>query len=281
MGLRSHVSGAKATAPATEAPVASVKEENTKEKAAAMADVAVEQESNGNLGIKSDKIAFVCPLGDPSRPDITTYTDPVTKEQKKRSDPTIVGYVFKALEDMEVPDCGLGDDFKTNRMSYVDPMKKKAVKAGEEFNVTPFEVGMLLSPEEYNAKATGGDMKVMLTYAFAAKKTASGEIQKTSGTTKVPNVTVKAMEKNESIKNVKMREVLTVTTSMNENGQKRMTRTINPGYEKYDVLCKTAPRRTGAGTRAGVAKAAERNKGAAGFMAALKEIEAKKAAQKA
>lgn len=277
MGLRSHVSGAKATAPATEAPVASVKEENTKEKAAAMSSVAVEQPSNGNLGIKSDKIAFVCPLGDPSRPDITAYTDPVTKEQKKRSDPTIVGYVFKALEDMEVPDCGLGDDFKTNRMSYVNPAGKKAVKAGEEFDVTPFEVGMLLSPEEYNAKATGGDMKVMLTYAFAAKKTASGEIQKTSAGTKVPNVTVKAMEKNESIKNVKMREVLTVTTTMNENGQKRMTRTINPGYEKYAVLCKTAPRRASAGTRDGAVKKAERNRGAQGFMEAIQKITAKKA----
>ena len=48
MGLRSHVSGAKATAPATEAPVASVKEENTKEKAAATQDRA--REGQGLFG---------------------------------------------------------------------------------------------------------------------------------------------------------------------------------------------------------------------------------------
>ena len=55
----------------------------------------------GELGSKSDKIVLVAPLGDPSREDVTPRT--VNGIEEKIITSTIVGYLFKALEPMDVP----------------------------------------------------------------------------------------------------------------------------------------------------------------------------------
>lgn len=279
MPLKSH-SSAPAPAPAVETAPVSKKEENTKAKAAVVAETDVtENMDNSIIGSKSDKIAFVCALGDPSQPDVTNYIDANTKEPKKRTDPTIVGYVFKALEDMEIPDCGTNDDFKSNRMSYANIDGKRAVKAGEEFNMTPFETGMLLSPPEFNARATGGEIPVSVAYSTLAKRNAKGQLQKVqSAEGQIPSVALRAIGKAMSIKDIKMREVLTFTVEKLPNGQIRRHRTLNPGYDNWAPLCKETPRRTSSAAGGAAAQKIQRNRGAVAFMETAKK---KAMAQKA
>lgn len=273
MPLKSHSSApAPAPAPAAETASLSKKEENTKAKAAVVANTEVtENVDESILGSKSDKLAFVCALGDPSQPDVTNYIDPNTKQPTQRTDPTIVGYVFKALEDMEIPDCDTKDDFKTNRMSYVNIDGKKSVKAGTEFNMTPFETGMLLSPPQFNAKATGGEISVTAAYSTLAKRNAKGQLQKVqSAEGQIPSVALRAVGKSMSIKDIKMRHVLTCTTEKLPNGQERKHRVLNPGYEKWAPLCKETQRRTSSAAGGASASKIQRNRGAAAFMEAAK-----------
>lgn len=173
---------------------------------------------------------------------------------------------------MEIPDCKTGDDFKSNRMSYVDPNGKRAVKAGEEFNLTPFETGMLLSLPEYNARATGGEVQVSVAYTSTAKKNAKGQLQTVSNGDKIPSVALRAIGKSQSIKDIKMRHVLEFTVEKLQNGQTRKKRVLNPGYENWEPLCKEAPRRVSTGsTGSGASQKAARNQGAASFLAIVKK----------
>ena len=119
--------------------------ETTKKATAAAVAAEATPVDVSEIGKKSGTIAFVAPLGDPSHAD-NTYTKGANGENIKATTAYIVGYRFKALEDMTVPECGLDKDATKNLMSYVDPNGTRQVKAGEEFNLTRFEVGMLLSP---------------------------------------------------------------------------------------------------------------------------------------
>lgn len=225
-----------------------VKTESEVAAATESATIPVQKPNQDLLESKSNTVAFVAALGDPSREDVTPEN--LEKGIKRRVDPTIVGFAFKALEDMEVPDCGTPKDLKTNNMAYVDVAGKKAVKAGEVFYLTRFETGLMLSPEEFNGKATGGEMPVGCTYTAKRKTTKTGVPIAASSASLVPTVSLRPLKPGMSIKDIKMIDVLTFTKETRENGQDRKNRTINPGFEKWQSLCETAPRAVsvGAGT---------------------------------
>lgn len=251
------------------APVAAEKKiELEKATAAAMADIPVQQIDETLLGSKSDTVAFVAALGDPSDPDTTTVTD-VGGQKDVRTVPRIVGYRFKALVDMEVPDCGTEDDLKSNKMSFVAAKKnnRRPVKAGETFDLTRFETGMLLSPIEFNGKATGGDKPVQAVYQMSKKTAADGSIAKVSAATALPTVSLRAVTG--SIMDYEMINVLNFTTEeiKNDEGKvvsKRKHRTILPGFEKWAPLCNVAQRR--ATSVAAKSPAAKRLSGADVFL---------------
>ena len=264
------------TSPA-EAP--QTKEEVKKEAEAAVveAKASASLEVPANRGTLSDKIAFVCCLGDPSRRDITP-ANPAKPGSQERQDPTIVGYRFKALVDMEVPDVQPGEDFQglKNPMSYSgDVTKKRQVKAGETFDLTRFETGVLVSSEEVNAKIFGNeDLKVIASYVVSKKATGTGSVVK--ATTALPTVTLRSVDNGKSVKDVPFVNVLTFesipTGNKTKNGKPmvKKARKIIPGFEKWSKLCEEAVRvSSGSTAGASAANSNARNKGALLFLQAL------------
>lgn len=229
------------------------------------AQVTAEQEvqeagAANNLGSMSDKLKLVCPLGDPSNPDTTN------ENGVKKVTSTIVGYRFVADVDLEVPDVEVGDDFKKNLMSFKgDPNKTRHVPAGTEFDLTRFETGMLISRDEFNGKALGGDKPVVCSYNTSTKKGSTGTVMTTSGATSIPSISLRAANQGQSIKDFPITDVLDYTTTKGENNTIRKIRTIKPGFEKFAALCVTAVRTPGQGGSS-VVKANVRNKGAETFL---------------
>lgn len=240
----------------------------TTEKAEATAKIMAEAQASApdvnteKLGSMSDKVEFIAPLGDPSHPD-TTKDD----AGNVVTTPYIVGYRLKALVDLTVPECGLGDDAKKNLMSFKDKNGTKQVKAGEEFDLTRFETGMLLAPEEFNGRITGGGKSYYATFQNLAKKDKSGKVSLTGASTDIPTVALK-VDGAGSIKDQRILEVLSYTTEELENGTKRKHRTINKGFEKWAPLCVAQAPRVSQSS----APKNTRNQGARAFL----EIVAKK-----
>ena len=103
-------------------------------------------------GSKSDMVAFVAALGNPARKQ--------DRVEGNKSIPCyeVVGYKFKALEDMTVPFIPLksADPFNVGEES------ERQVKAGETFHLTIYETAMLISKIEYAGKFSGeGDAVVL------------------------------------------------------------------------------------------------------------------------
>lgn len=220
------------TAPVAEA-VADVR---VKEKAKAEAVAPTYDESK--LGSMSGAVEFVAPLGDPSHPDTTT-----DKEGNKTITPFIVGYRFKALQDIEVPECGLDKDARKNLMSYIPEQKnnKKAVKAGETFDLTRFEAALLLASVEFNGAISGGDKTFIGVYQTKTMNSKKGTVGTTSAATALPTFVLKAAGAG-SIKDYEIIKVLTfVSETVNKdkdgNPITRKKRTIVPGFEKWEPLC--------------------------------------------
>lgn len=194
------------------------------------------------FGSKSDTIAFVAPLGDPSHPDTTKDKDGNTSVT-----PYIVGYRFKALADIEVPECGLDEDARKNLMSFKDKNGKKVVKAGETFDLTRFETGLLLAAPEFNGRLTGEGKTFTAVYQSNAVTSKNGTLGTSSASTEIPTVALKA--ESGSIKDYKIIEVLTYesrTIKMGSNGKPvtRKDRKIIPGFEKWEPLCIVQATRT-------------------------------------
>lgn len=225
-----------------------------KAKAEAEAMVNAEPIAQDGLGAKSGAIEFIAPLGDPSKPDITI--DPKTKE--KTTTHFIVGYRFKALEDLVVPECGLGDDARKNLMSFADKNGTKAVKAGDEFDLTRFETGLLLAPAEYNGRISGGGK--CFTVVYGSLKSRDNIVT----TDEIPTVSLRA--ESGSIKDYNFIDVLTADPETNNEGKViRKHRTIVPGFEKWAPLCKETIRAPKVGGGATSPKAT-RNKAAEAFL---------------
>jgi hypothetical protein len=242
-----------------------VKEENVATEAPATNEAPATQD-NSQIGIDSDKLVFLNPLTDPSQPD-TNYEKDENGNAKKVVSGTIVGYRLQATIDLDVPDVGLGADAKSNSMSF-DATKIENVKhvpAGTPFDVTKFEAGLLLSQERFNAQITGGDKPMVCAYTSVAKKGASGAVVSTGANT-VPTISLRAVNKGESIRNYKSIDVLTFTTTTDPtSGLVRKNRTIVAGFEKWDPLTKVQQRvSTGGSATEPVNK---RNKGAEAFLA--------------
>lgn len=252
------------SAPATNAaPAAAPKSADASPKtnidAATEAAAPINTPVNPNLGKKSDTLEFVCALGDPSRDDVTNRV--VNGKQVSDTSATIVGYRFKSKEDITIPDCGTQDDLKTNPMSFKDIDGVKQVKAGETFDLTRFETAMLLSGEDYNARATGGSLQVVACYVTKGNsKKGKGTVAKATADA-WPTLSLKGI--NGSVKDVKMVNVLSFTAEKRPNGTTRKIRTIVPGFEKWAPLCKEAVRKPGASS---ASNANMRNKGAESFM---------------
>lgn len=212
------------------------------------------------LGKYADKLILVAPLGDPSNPDVTN------ENGVKKTTSTIVGYRFKAEIDLEVPDVEPGDDFKKNLMSFKgDTGKTRHVPAGTEFDLTRFETGMLISRDEFNGKALGGDKPVVCSYNTSQKKGSTGAVITASSAASIPSISLRTANAGVSIKDFPIIDVLTCQTVPTENGIPRKERTIVPGFEKFAPLCAKAVRTPGAGASA-LGKANVRNKGAETFL---------------
>lgn len=230
-------------------PEVNAQEEIAKETAAAAVAAPEAAAPAGELGIKSDKIVLVAPLGDPSREDVTPRT--VNGVEEKIVTSTIVGYLFKALEDMDVPECGLGDDARKNPMSYKEIGAMKHVAAGETFALTRFETGILLSQPQYNARITGEGKEFAVVYQKAtnAPKGADGSAAKVD-TGRLPTVSLRGLN-NTSIKDLKMVDVLTfrreqTTDSQGKPRNQIVDRKVVAGYEKWEPLCRQAVRKAAA-----------------------------------
>lgn len=251
------------------AKASEAKDVKAKSAAVVEAEAAVVPSTSENVGSMSDQLCFVAALGDPSQDDIT-YIDKGDGTKDKKVDPVIVGYRFTAKCDLEVPDVAPGDDLKKNLMSYApdaDLSKTRTVKAGETFDLTKFETGALISREEFNARALGGEIQVGCSYANVNKKDSSGAIATVTAATALPSIALRAIGSGTSIKDVAIIPVLKYTTEKDPNTNvTRKIRTIIPGFEKWSPLCKvqTARRSGGAGSSANSANV--RNKNAQTFL---------------
>lgn len=224
------------------------------------------------FGQMSEMIAFEACLGDPSKPDKTG----------DRVDPTIVGYRFKALADVEIPQVKPGANFKSDLMSFDEEDLRAGrtlkVKKGETFDLTKFETGLLMSAEGYNGRILGGKTPVTCTYTVNKVKDSAGKLISSAAATAVPPVSLRA--NSGTIKDAGFINVLTFTKTKNEKGTNTISRSIVKGFEKFEALCKEAVRTPRAGGSATAANAAEehktkRNDGALAF---LQIVESKKKA---
>lgn len=113
-------------------------------------------------GSKSDKVAFVCALGDPSRKQ--------ARVEKKASVPSyvVVGYKFRALEAMTVPKAPLKEGGK-NPLD-VEEATERQVGAGEEFHLNLVETAMLISRVEYAGRFSGEGTQVALSVKVSAER---------------------------------------------------------------------------------------------------------------
>lgn len=172
MGLTNVVKEAEqknnATAPATAptAPAKGVKAktetqslyEEFKEKGRAIRD-AKSAEEKALEGSKSDKVVYVAALADPSSSQYRKANNENIASYK------VVGYRFKALEDMEVPVSKLKVGFK-NELD-TEPITTRTIKAGEEFDLNRLETGYLMGRNEYAGKFTGDGTTVNLFVRYA------------------------------------------------------------------------------------------------------------------
>ena len=105
-------------------------------------------------GSKSDKVAFVCALGDP------THGQPRREGGKDIPSFVVVGYKFKALEDMSIPNAPIVQDYK-NPLDVEFGADVK-VKAGQIFSLNVVETCLLISRTEFGGHFTGEGTHVTL-----------------------------------------------------------------------------------------------------------------------
>lgn len=104
-------------------------------------------------GSKQDKIAFVAALGDPNRKQARVAGSVSLPSN------VVVGYKFKALEDVDVPVENLKPNFK-NLIDVEFSAETRHVKAGEEFHLNLVETADFISRLEYAGRFTGEGITV-------------------------------------------------------------------------------------------------------------------------
>lgn len=242
-------------APVTEEVKAPVVEETKAEAPATPADF--------EFGKDRKKLAFVRPLGDPSNKDTTRLNSPDGTASVKTT-PTIVGYKFKVLEDLRIPDCGTNEGFKNDPMNFENPDNWIDVKAGTEVNLTPYETALLLSQPEFNGGCDGGEKPVICVYMDRATKSRAGEVARVSSTTRVPRVSLRAATG--SIKDFDIEHVLEYEVVKTGNTNRKI-RTLNPGFEKWAPLAMNKPKKTSSATASSDSAREVAHQGAQSFLA--------------
>lgn len=213
-------------------------------------------------GTACGDLAFVCPLGNPANPDSTrTKLPDGTVDVKTTS--TIVGYKFKLLKDMDIPNCGTNDGFIKDPMNF-EKIDWKAHKAGDVVALTPFETAYLLSQPQFNGSCTGGEIPVSCVYLNKAIQGKQG-LATVSAAASTPRVSLRAA--NGSIKSHAIEDVLTYVLEKQENGVNRKIKTIKPGFEKWAPLAKNNVRKATGGSRKAVDPTKVANKNATAFLA--------------
>lgn len=109
---------------------------------------------------KSETIQFVIALGHPGKPQKRVQNG------KSLESHQVVGYVFKALEDVSVPVAKPIEGSKS--LMDCELVGEKQVKAGETFMLTLFETGCFISRIEYGGHFTGGGDEVILHATISA-----------------------------------------------------------------------------------------------------------------
>ena len=192
-------------------------------------------------GSKSDKIAFVNALGNPARKQ--------DRVEGGKSIPCyeVVGYTFKALEDVEVPVLPLqsSDPFNT---TVAEP---KHVKAGETFTCNIMEMASLISRPEYAGKFSGeGDIITLSAKANKTRPTPLPILKRAVGSIKT--------------------EMDLVAEMVDENGKKIAK--VKPEYEeKFAIIFKKK-----SASASGVKKTHKAGESAADLAAAFRNILASK-----
>lgn len=192
------------------------------------------------VGTMSDKIALIATLCDPSRPDKTVRKDPKTGKDYEHVIGTIVGYQFKALDNIEVPNVGTSIFYKSDGMDFNPETKNAtiAVKKGEVFNLTHFETAKMLSTPEYNGEVTGetkGSMKVVIAY----QKPGAVPKKRPDGRLALPLAYLRAAEKGVSIRDLKQVPVLDVKQKEVNGAVRKVKSPILPEFEKWAPLAQS------------------------------------------
>ena len=202
-----------------------------------------------NVGSLSSKVAFVQPLGNPLRNDTTKIKNEAGHEETKVTS-FIVGYRFKALADIDVPDCGTTEKFKKDYMNY-DEAKLNNVKhvaAGETFDLTPFETALMGSWPEFNKMFTGDDRAVVVAYAKQKVDTGTGNVSD------IPRAVLRLASTQGSIKDFGIIDVCEKKTVPGPDGKEIKTGVIKEGFEKWAPLCIRGERKSARPAAGGVKK---------------------------
>lgn len=187
---------------------------------------------------KSDKVAFVACLANPAKIQQRKVKQEYVKSYQ------VVGYKFKALEDMEVPVA----DFKEGCTDLLDVNNTGAtrpVKAGEEFDLNIVETTMLISQVLYGGFFSGEGRVV---YIMATS----------SQTRKNPTPCLKLQDGSIKENMIMIAEMVGQTNGHGGRAE------IKPEYAKFaELFKKRATRRTGGSSAKTATGEATRNTAAA------------------
>lgn len=226
----------------------------------ARASAAIEAPVNDDkeYGTKSGTLTLVNTLANPADPD--TVTKMVNDEKQTTVYDRIVGYRLVSSENIVIPDCGIPSKLKSNRMDFADHKGTRKVKAGETFDLTPFELALLLARDEYNGEITGGNLQFVMNYTTKGMRKKDGEIEKIENV--VPKASLRAV--NGSIHDVEKIVIGESEERQTKHGNTMRRLTVFPEFEKWGSLAVRGARSGGA--RGTTKRTGLRNEGAAQFL---------------
>lgn len=164
-------------------------------------------------GTKRDSLAFVSALGDPTKKQNRSVNNLSLPSYR------VVGYRFKVLEDMEIPDIPFKEDGVTDVLDVVDICTMRMVRAGTVVDLNLVETALLLSRPEFAGGCTGEGESVIIDAKFkkdrpvplpALKKTVPGSVK----------------------------ENMVLIAKMVMGADNKEIPQIEPGFEKFAVLLK-------------------------------------------
>lgn len=205
--------------------------ENDQNRAGVIADISADQE----YGQNSDSIEVVATLGDPTSTDTATIDikkDDGTTERRKDVKPRTVGYKLRNVSDKPVQyaEYGLTEDFKHgDRLNHNDEHVIKTIAPGETAQLTIYEAAVLIASPEYNARFTGGDIKVSANFSAGRDKDGLDSAKETTAHVRFQVIDTPGV----SIRDLPAEEILTFEKTDNNGRTVYKNRQIKPGYEKF------------------------------------------------